>query len=109
MVSAAGLAGIGIWPNYLFPILWVSPVLIIISLQALLRERHILSEISDGDWSGAVAAALAAILCGWIWEMWNYFSLPNGNIAFLWFIDLTFLKCRFWDMPDIFHLDWNAW
>ncbi|MGD8257547.1 MAG: hypothetical protein PVH56_08245 [Desulfobacterales bacterium] len=77
IVSAAGLTAIGIWPNYLFPLLWVSPVLIIISLQALLKEHHILSEIADGDWSGAVAAALAAIFCGWFWEMWNYFSLAK--------------------------------
>jgi len=81
MVSGAGLVGIGIWPNYLFPLLWVSPVLIIISLQALLREHHILAEITDGDWSGAVAAALAAIFCGWFWEMWNYFSLAKWKYS----------------------------
>ena len=28
MLSAAGLAGIGIWPNFLFPLLWISPLLI---------------------------------------------------------------------------------
>jgi hypothetical protein len=71
------LAGIGVWPNFLFPLLWVSPLLIIVSLQALLKERHILSQMAEGDWSRAVAAALAAILCGGLWEMWNYFSLAK--------------------------------
>jgi len=81
LLSAAGLAGIGVWPSYLFPFLWVSPLLIIISLQTLLRERHIFSEMADGDWSGAMAAALAAIICGSFWEMWNYFSLAKWEYS----------------------------
>jgi len=81
LLSAAGLAGIGVWPNYLFPLLWVSPLLIIICLQTLMRERHILSEMVAGDWSGAVAVALAAMFCGCLWEMWNYFSLAKWEYS----------------------------
>jgi hypothetical protein len=81
MLSAAGLAGIGIWPNYLFPLLWVSPVLIIISLQILMNEHHILSELACGNWSGLIAASLAAIICGWFWEMWNYYSLAKWEYS----------------------------
>lgn len=77
MLSAAALAGIGIWPNYLFPFLWISPLLILICLQILMKETHIFSEMAAGDWRGAVAAALAAIVCGGFWEMWNYFSLAK--------------------------------
>ena len=81
LLSAAGLAGIGVWPSYLFPFLWVSPLLIIISLQTLMREHHIFSEMAAGDWSGAMAAALAAIICGGFWEMWNYFSLAKWEYS----------------------------
>jgi hypothetical protein len=81
LLSAAGLAGIGVWPSYLFPFLWVSPLLIIISLQTLMREHHIFSEMAAGDWSGAMAAALAAIICGSFWEMWNYFSLAKWEYS----------------------------
>jgi hypothetical protein len=79
--SACGLAGIGIWPNILFPLLWVSPVLIIISLQTLLNEHHILSGLTIGNWSGVIAAALAAIISGFFWEMWNYFSLAKWEYS----------------------------
>jgi hypothetical protein len=81
MLSAAGLAGIGVQPNYLFPFLWVAPLLIIICLQTLMKERHLFREIAAGDWSGAVAAALAAIICGGFWEMWNYFSLAKWEYS----------------------------
>jgi hypothetical protein len=81
LLPAAALAGIGIWPNYLFPFLWVAPLLIIICLQTLMKETHIFSEMAAGDWSGAVAAALAAIICGGFWEMWNYFSLAKWEYS----------------------------
>jgi hypothetical protein len=81
VLSASGLAGIGIRPNTLFPLLWVAPLLIILSLQILLNERHILSSLSDGNWSEVVAAALAALICGLFWETWNYFSLAKWQYA----------------------------
>jgi hypothetical protein len=81
MISAVGLAGIGVWPNLLFPLLWVSPLLIIISLQVLMKEHHILEPMSAGNWSPAVSAVLAALFCGWFWEMWNYFSLAKWQYS----------------------------
>ena len=80
-MSAAGLAGIGVWPNYFFPLLWISPLLIITGLQALMKEPQILTPIAEGDWSGAVAAVLAATVCGGFWEMWNYFSLAKWEYS----------------------------
>jgi hypothetical protein len=80
-LSAAGLAGIGIRPNYFFPVLWISPLLIITCLQALMKEAHLLRQMAEGDWSGAVSAALAAVICGGFWEMWNYFSLAKWQYS----------------------------
>ena len=81
ILAAVCLAGIGVWPNYLFPFLWVSPVLIVICLQTLMKEAHILSEMAAGDWRGAVAAVLAAIICGGFWEMWNVYSLAKWKYS----------------------------
>jgi hypothetical protein len=81
LLSAAALTGIGIWPNYFFPFLWVSPLLIIVCLQAIRKEAHILSKMAKGDWSDAVAAALAALVCGGFWEMWNYYSLAKWQYS----------------------------
>jgi hypothetical protein len=81
VISACGLTGIGIWPDYLFPLLWVSPLLIIVSLQALMREKHVLSDIFKGDWRGVISSAAAALFCGLFWEMWNYYSLAKWQYS----------------------------
>lgn len=80
-LSAGGLAGIGVWPNFLFPLLWVAPLLIILSLQALMDERHILSALTVGHWTPLVAAAAAALICGVFWEMWNFLSLAKWKYS----------------------------
>ena len=81
IIAAFGLAFIGVFPNDLFPLLWISPGLIIVSLQTLQGERHILSDISHGDWTLAAASALSALFCGCFWEMWNYYSLAKWQYA----------------------------
>lgn len=80
-LSAAGLVGIGIRPNYFYPFLWLSPLLIITCLQALMKEPNLFTQMAEGDWSGAVSAALAATVCGGFWEMWNYFSLAKWQYS----------------------------
>ena len=85
MASSAGIALIGIWPDYLFPLLWISPLLIIVSLQILSGENHVFSDIARGDWCLVISSALAALFCGCFWEMWNYFSLAKWiyNVPFV--------------------------
>ncbi len=80
-LAAAGLTAIGVWPNFFFPLLWISPLLIIVSLQTLLNEQTILDQMSSGNWSVAVASILAALICGLFWEMWNYFSLARWEYS----------------------------
>jgi hypothetical protein len=75
--SGAGLLLLGIYPNQVFSLLWVSPLLIIVSLQAFLKETHIFSPLTHGDWRFVLTSALAALLCGFFWEMWNYHSLAK--------------------------------
>jgi hypothetical protein len=74
IISAIGLTGIGIWPDYLFALLWISPLLIMVSFQVLMNEPHILTGVARGDWRLIISSALAALICGFFWEMWNYFS-----------------------------------
>jgi hypothetical protein len=77
LASGAGLFLLGVYPNHLFALLWISPLLILVSLQGLLKEAHIFSPLPDGDWRFVLASALAALLCGLFWEMWNFYSLAK--------------------------------
>ncbi|MCG6892328.1 MAG: hypothetical protein LJE65_01880 [Desulfobacteraceae bacterium] len=79
--AGAGLWGIGIWPDLLFPLLWVSPLLIVVSVQALFRQRHVFSDLARGDWRVVVSSAVAALVCGLFWEMWNYHSLARWQYS----------------------------
>jgi hypothetical protein len=75
--SAAGLAGIGIWHEVLFPLLWVSPLMVIGAIRVLTGHATLLSGPARGDWRPLVMAAAAALMCGFFWEMWNVFSLEK--------------------------------
>jgi hypothetical protein len=82
LAAAAGLAGIGIWPGYLFPLLWLSPLLMGVSLETLCGEPQVLSSaLGEGDWRVVVSSALAALICGWFWEMWNFYSLSKWHYS----------------------------
>ena len=81
VVTASGLMFIGVQPDFLFPLLWVSPLAIIVSLQAIMGERHIFSPPARGDWRWIVSSAIAALVCGFFWEMWNFHSLAQWKYA----------------------------
>jgi hypothetical protein len=75
--AAAGLGGLAIWPDHLYALLWISPLLILVSLQAIMEEPTIFSPLARGDWTGVLSCALAGLICGFFWEMWNYYSLAK--------------------------------
>jgi hypothetical protein len=81
VLASAGLTGIGIWPNLLFPLVWISPLLIIVSFQVLMREDHLFCDLARGDWRPLVSSAVAALICGFFWEMWNYYSLAKWKYS----------------------------
>jgi hypothetical protein len=73
-LSALGLAGIGLRPDYLFPLLWLSPLLLVLSLQKMTGRATILAPLYRGDWRPVWLPALAALCCGFFWELWNFKS-----------------------------------
>lgn len=80
-LAAGGFVGIGLWTDYLFPLVWVAPLVLIWSLQVVSGEATIFSETAQGDWRAVWIAALAALLCGFFWEMWNFYSLAHWEYA----------------------------
>ena len=94
LLSAMGFSLIGTFPDQLFPLLWVSPLLIFTSMQALFGKRTIFHPITHGDWSKVVCYALGGLFCGLFWEMWNYFSYPK------WIYEIPFVgQFKVFEMP----------
>ncbi len=83
-VATMGLAGVGLWPDYLFPLLWTAPLAILLGLQMLGRRGPLLAALGDGRWPVWAAAALAGLVCGFFWEMWNFHSLARWVYTVPW-------------------------
>jgi hypothetical protein len=81
IVACLGLFTIGRWPNYLFPLVWLGPLLLVVSLQELGGRLTVLSSLAQGDWRGMWISALAALICGFFWELWNWKSLAHWEYA----------------------------
>jgi len=81
MTASAGLMGIGIWPHVLFPLIWVAPLLLITVLQILQGKETIFSRLEQGNLTLLWLAAVAALVCGFWWELWNSKSLAHWEYA----------------------------
>ncbi|MDR4479689.1 MAG: hypothetical protein R3B37_08110 [Nitrospira sp.] len=75
--AAGGLLGLGLWPDYLFFLVWVAPLVLITGLRMVRGESTIFAEAARGDWRTLWAVALAALICGFFWELWNFYSLAH--------------------------------
>ena len=80
-LSCAGLLVLGVWPDYLFPFVWISPLFLIVSLQIISGQPTILSPLARGDWQEPWVAAMAGLVCGFFWELWNWQSLAHWEYA----------------------------
>lgn len=84
LALAAGslaLACIGIWPERLFSMLWLAPLLILCGLQQLLAGATLFGFVRLGDWRPLMQPALAALACGLLWELWNFGSLAKWHYS----------------------------
>ncbi|MEN8260212.1 MAG: hypothetical protein ABFS02_06445 [Pseudomonadota bacterium] len=80
-IASLGLFGIGLWPKQLFPLIWISPFLIFVSVQTLLGEKTCLAPLTQGRWGRLILFALASLVCGLFWEMWNFYSYPKWTYS----------------------------
>ncbi len=81
LVACIGLMGIALWPTLFYPLLWLSPLLLFLGFQRILGEKSLLEDIRKGDWSRVVIPGLAGLICGFFWEMWNYYSLAHWKYS----------------------------
>lgn len=67
-----------LWPKLFYSLVWVSLVLILEPLNRLRRRQHrLLRWLSAGDWRPVISLSVGALICGFFWECWNYWSWPQ--------------------------------
>lgn len=81
ILALAGLTGIGVWPDLLFPLLWIAPLILLTATQSLRGRPTIFAPLADGNWARPCRLALAALICGVFWEMWNFHSAAKWIYA----------------------------
>jgi len=72
--GVAGMLAINFWPDYLYPLLWLAPTAILASAMAMAGNTELFDGLPAGNWKHIFTLALAALICGFFWEMWNYGS-----------------------------------
>ena len=80
-VSAVALASLAMLPDYLFPFVWVAPLFIITGVQIIRGRRSLFSSLREGQLQLILFPALAALVCGFFWEMWNWQSLAHWQYS----------------------------
>lgn len=78
-LALLGLLGATAWSAQLFWLVWLSPLLLLLTLQLLWNESTIFSGLSSGDWSRIILGSVAGILVGNIALL--TFKLTGGAIV----------------------------
>lgn len=81
LAGCGTLLGIGAKPEMLYPFLWLSPLMVIVGYHILIGNPNSLDRLARGDWRPVVLSSLAALICGFFWELWNSRSLAHWEYA----------------------------
>jgi len=81
LVAFAALTLTSRFHDYLFPMLWLAPTVIFAAAMVVAGIPTFLHGISKGDWRTVYLLALSALVCGFFWEMWNYFSYTRWEYS----------------------------
>lgn len=66
-----------IWPLYFFPLVWLSIFFILEPINARKNYITLTGFLAQGDWRPVAAFSTGCLICGFFWEMWNFFSYPK--------------------------------
>ena len=64
-------------PELFYPLVWVAPFLVLDGLVAAAGGRSIIADLAAGVWERAAVIAGAGLLCGGLWEFWNFWAHPK--------------------------------
>ena len=92
-------ACIFVFPEYSAAFVWMSLYLIFDPINYALGNRTLLTDTGLGNWREVYVLWAASLICGFFWEMWNFYSSPK------WFYTVPYVK--FWyvfEMPLLGYL-----
>ena len=77
VVGLAMLSAMLAWPTLFYPFAWIALVFILEPINCWTGRPYFLKELRKGDWRTVISLSVGALVCGFFWEMWNYYSFPK--------------------------------
>lgn len=81
-------------PRYAFWSIWLCLIFVVDPINNRLGRKSTAGHLYAGDWKFLFNIPLATILCGFFWEMWNFYALPK------WTYTVPFLNT----VPKVFEM-----
>ena len=81
-------------PEYCFALAWVFPFLLCDGFNYLHGYNSFMGDLQEGRMEQLVSSLLSGLVCGFLWEFWNYWSLTK------WVYSVPFFeKGKIFEMP----------
>jgi hypothetical protein len=88
-----------IYPTIFFVLIWLSVFFILEPINVWLKNDSIYNYLKIGNWKPVFSLWIGCLICGFFWEMWNYFSYPK------WIYDIHFANfLHIFEMPVLGYL-----
>jgi hypothetical protein len=68
-------------PEYCFALAWVFPLLLCDGINYLYGYNSFMGDLQEGRMEHLVSTILSGLICGFLWEFWNYWSLTKWVYA----------------------------
>ena len=76
-IGAVMLVLLLIWPTYYYPFIWGWAFFVTVAANLWLGKFTLLHHTARGDWRPVISLALGTLICGFFWELWNYYAYPK--------------------------------
>lgn len=75
--SAGMLILLLLFPKVFYVFVWTTVFFFVEGINILLGNRSIVTKVSEGNWRPVFSLWIGCLICGFFWEMWNYYSYPK--------------------------------
>jgi hypothetical protein len=83
-----------LWPIYFFPFLWMSVYFILEPINIWMGNASLADFTQHMNWKPVLSIFGGALLTGFFWELWNYYSFPK------WIYTIPFVSyAKIFEMP----------
>jgi hypothetical protein len=100
LIGAAGVVVPLVRPSEWFaPIIWLSFIIFIDPFNTFNGSESIVGDLARGDWRRLFSLLASGLVCGFLWEFWNYWALSKWTYTVPYFGDI-----KMFEMPVVGYL-----